>query len=213
MTLSPKHPAIVAPLDTSPFPLSLSLVKAHLREDSSDFDTIIESYMRAAIAWAENITHRTIYDRAVSWVLNDFPRDVSSGEIWLPQGLCGEVTSIQYRDNAGILQTLRGPSSPVSPAGDDWQEAILADTGAYLYPAVDDGGNWPAVDTRYAMPVVINYRAGWQASSVPDDVVHALLFAVADLYDTSSSADLTVFGKNLQTRTSLISPYIINRWY
>lgn len=209
MTLSPKSPVAVSQLDASPFPLSLDLVKAHLREDSDEFDTIIELYMRAAVEWAEGVMKRTIYSRAHSWILGDFPRD-AVGEIWLPSGKCSAVASIVYRDAAGTLQTLTGPSSG-SPAGDDWQENLSGDAGGLLYPAL--GGVWPAVNVYAAAPVQINFTAGWASAEVPSDIVHALLFAVADMYDTAGSADLTVFGKNLTTRNSLVSPYILNRWY
>lgn len=209
MTLSPKSPVAVSPLDASPFPLSLDLVKAHIREDSDDFDTIIELYMRAAIEWAEGVMKRTIYARAHAWILGDFPRD-AVGEIWLPRGKCSAVQSIVYRDAAGTLQTLTGPSSG-SPAGDDWQESLSGDAGGLLYPPL--GGVWPAANVYAAAPVQINFTAGWASAEVPSDIVHALLFAVADMYDTAGSADLTVFGKNLTTRNSLVSPYILNRWY
>ncbi len=208
--LSPKSPVAVSPLDASPFPLSLALVKAHLREESDGFDDIIALYMRAAVEWAEGVMKRTIYTRAHSWILGDFPRD-AVGEIWLPRGKTASVESIVYRDTAGVAQTLTGPSSG-SPAGDDWQESLSGDAGGLLYPTLN-GGGWPAVHVYAAAPVQINFTAGWASDAVPADIVHALLFAVADMYDTAGSADLTVFGKNLTTRNSLVSPYILNRWY
>lgn len=209
MTLSPKSPVVVSPLDASPFPLSLSLVKSHLREDSNDFDTIINLYMRAAVTWAEGAMKRTIYNRSHVWILADFPRD-AIGEIWLPRGLCSAVDSIVYIDPAGAPQTLTGPSSG-SPAGDDWQEVLSGDAGGLLYPQL--GGVWPQVNLYAAAPVKITFNAGWASDAVPADIIHAMLFAVADMYDTAGSADLTVFGKNLTTRNSLVSPYILNRWF
>ncbi len=208
MTLYPKSPVAVAPLDASPFPLSLTLVKAHLREDSDDFDTIIDLYSRAAIEWAEGAMKRTIYSRAHAWILADFPRD-ALGEIWLPRGLCSSVESIAYRDTDSVLQTLTGPSSG-SPAGDDWQESLSGDAGGILQPT---SAGWPLVNLYTPAPVTISFTAGWASNAVPADIIHALLFAVADMYDTAGSADLTVFGKNLTTRNSLISPYILNRWF
>lgn len=209
MTLSPKSPVAVAPIDASPFPLSLSLVKQHLREDSDDFDEIIELYMRAAVAWAEGAMKRTIYSRAHTWILADFPRDLI-GEIRLPAGFCTSVESIVYVDVDGAPQTLTGPSSS-SPGGDDWQESLTGDAGGLLQPS--GPGGWPVVNVYTPAPVTISFTAGWASPDVPADITHALLFAVADMYDTAGSADLTVFGKNLTTRNMLISPYILNRWY
>ena len=209
MLLSPKHAVVVSPLDESPFPLSLALVKEHLREDSADFDTLIETYMRAAVAWAETTMKRTVYSRQHVWTLAGFP--TGSCEIWLPAGQASAVESIVYRDSNGDAVTLRGPTSSGSPAGDDWQEDLTGSAGGLLRPA--RGASWPVADSESISPVVITYTAGWASNAVPADIIHALLFAVADLYDTAGSADLTVFGKNLTTRVSLISPYILNRWY
>lgn len=209
MTLSPRSPVAVSPIDASPFPLSLSLVKAHLREDSSDFDTIIELYMRAAVEWAEGVMKRTIYSRSHVWVLAGFPTD-AVGEIRLPRGLCSAVDSIVCRTSGGDTVTLHGPSSDISPAGTDWTENLSGDGGGMLYPGAD---GWPSADVYAAAPVTITFDAGWASNAVPADITHALLFAVADMYDTAGSADLTVFGKNLTTRNSLVSPYILNRWY
>lgn len=209
MTLFPRSPVAVSPLNASPFPLSLSLVKAHLREDSDDFDTIIELYMRAAVEWAEGVMRRTIYSRSHTWVLADFPRD-GVGELRLPRGLCSAVERITYMPaGGGSAVELRGPSSG-SPTGTGWTENLSGDGGGLLYPGA---AGWPAVDEYSAKPVEIEFMAGWASAAVPADIIHGLLFAVADQYDTGSSSDLTVFGKNLTTRTSLISPYILDRWY
>ena len=207
--LYPRSPVSVAPLDASPFPLSLSLVKSHLREDSTDFDDIIQLYMRAAIEWAEGVMKRTIYSRAHTWVLGDFPLG-GVGEIMLPRGKCSAVASIAYVDGDGAIVTLRGPTG--SPAGTDWQENLTGDGAGLLYPPLGSAA-WPAANMSAAAPVTISFDAGWAAADVPADITHALLFAVADMYDTTGSADLTVFGKNLTTRNSLVSPYILNRWY
>jgi uncharacterized phiE125 gp8 family phage protein len=184
-------------------------VKAHLREDSTDFDTLIQAYMRAAVEWAEGAMKRTIYARAHSWVLSIFPTDVV-GEIWLPRGLCSSVESIVYVNTDGAPVTLRGPTG--SPVGTGWQENLSGDAGGMLYPPLT-GAGWPLANSYAAAPVTINFTAGWASADVPADITHALMFAVADMYDTAGSADLTVFGKNLTTRNSLISPYILNRWF
>jgi uncharacterized phiE125 gp8 family phage protein len=207
--LYPRSSVSVAPIDASPFPLSLSLVKAHLREDSDDFDDIITLYMRAAVEWAEGAMKRTIYSRAHSWVLDSFPVD-TIGEIWLPRGLCSAVESIVYVNTDGVPVTLRGPTG--SPVGTGWQESLSGDAGGMLYPPLN-GAGWPLANSYAAAPVTINFIAGWASADVPADIIHAVLFAVADMYDTAGSADLTVFGKNLTTRNALISPYILNRWF
>jgi hypothetical protein len=198
----------ISALEASPFPLDMALVKSHVAVDGDDFDTQLELYARAAIAWAEGAMRRTIYARSHVWVLRDFPRD-DLGEIRLPRGKTQSVESIAYSQNGAIV-TLAGPSSG-SPAGTGYQEDLRGDDGGVLMPA--RGNAWPSVDCDVPAPVSIAFTAGWLADEVPDDIIHALLFAVSDAFDTRGSADLTTFGKNFDTREALISAYRLHRWY
>jgi uncharacterized phiE125 gp8 family phage protein len=206
MTLCPWR-LDIATLDSSPLPLDLTLVKAHLAVDGDDSDALIEAYIMAAIHWAEGATRRSIYSRTHTWVLRDFPRD-GCQEIRLPRGKTQSIESVAYSDG-GTVTTLTGPSG--SPAGTGWQEDLRGDDGAVLMPA--RGSSWPAVDYDVPSPVAITFTAGWLAAEVPQDVIHAMLFACSDAFDTRGSADLTTFGPNLNTREALISPYRLHRWY
>lgn len=207
MTLSPLRLNVEA-LELSPFPLDMTLVKAHCAIDGDDFDALLELYARAAIDWCEGYTHRTIYQRQHVWVLRDFPRDCL--ELRLPRGKTASVASIVYRASDGTLTTLEGPSSG-SPAGTGFQEDLRGDDGAVLLPPA--GEDWPDVDTTYASPVVITFEAGYATADVPADLVHALLFSVSDCFDTRGTADLSVFGRNLVTRQMLASAYQLIREY
>ncbi len=210
MTLCPLSLSI-APLELgSPPVISLDLVKQHCSIDGDDFDVSLTLYLRASIAWAENAMHRTVFSRQHRWVLRDFPYD-GYGWIRLPRGLCSAVDHITYAGAGGEGVVLHGPSSPVSPAGTDWQEDLSSDDGGLIRPA--RVSSWPSVDLEAVSPVTIVFDAGWQANAVPADVIHAILFGVSDMFDVRGSADLTSFGKNLETRNSLVSPYALHRWY
>jgi uncharacterized phiE125 gp8 family phage protein len=198
----------VSPLDTSPLPLDLALVKEHLAVDGNDNDALIETFILAAIRWTEGAMRRTIYARSHSWVLADFPRDACQ-EIRLPRGKTQSVESIVYSSN-GSLITLLGPSSG-SPAGTDWQEDLRGDDGGMLVPA--RGSIWPCPDADAISPVVINFTAGWETGEVPDDIVHALLFSVSDAFDLRGTGDFSGGGGNFAVRELLISPYRLKRWY
>jgi hypothetical protein len=43
--------------------------------------------------------------------------------------------------------------------------------------------------------------------------VHALMFAVADALELRGTSDLTVAGRNFETRETLISGWSLSRWY
>lgn len=197
----------VSALDASPLPLSLSLLKDHLSVDGDDQDALIEAYALAAIHWAEGAARRTIYARDHAWVLRAFPSS-SYGEIRLPRGKTQSVESIAY-SVGGTVTTLTGPSG--SPAGTGWQEDLRGDSGGVLMPT--RGGSWPSTDLDVPAPVVITFTAGWLAAEVPDDITHALMFAVSDAFDTRGTADLGTTGKNFTTRQALVAPYRLKRWY
>lgn len=197
----------------SPWPISEALVKQHSRIDSADSDTVLELYLKAAIQWAENETHRTIFARENRWVLRDFPRDRGQA-IRLPRGKTQSVASIEYSVN-GSLQTLRGPSSG-SPAGTDYLEDLRGEDGGTLMPP--RGGCWPSADCDVPAPVTVTFQAGWAAADVPAEIVHAILFAVEDSYELRGMCDVDanvigVTGQSLPVRTLLISGYRLSRWY
>lgn len=205
--LNPLRLDVVA-LEASPFPLSLSLARLHCGIDGTDFDELLELYALGAITWAENTMHRTVFARSHTWVLRDFPRDACQ-EIRLPRGKTVSVESVAYVSGGQTL-TLTGPSSG-SPGGTGFQEDLGSDDGGLLKP--NRSNAWPSVDVDAVAPVVITFTAGYATAAVPADITHAMLFAISDMYDTRGSADLTIFGKNLTTRESLISPYKLHRWY
>jgi uncharacterized phiE125 gp8 family phage protein len=198
----------VAALDASPPPIDLDLLREHCAIDGGEFDALLTRYALAAIRWAEGVTHRSLFQRSHRWVLADFPRDCY-GKIRLPRGKCASVGSIAYMAG-GVATIITGPSSD-SPAGTGWQEDLASDSGGELMPV--QGGGWPDVDRDAVTPVAITFTAGYPSGELPADVLHALLFAVSDMFDTRGSADLTVFGKNLTTRNALISLYKLVRWY
>lgn len=206
MTLCPIRLDVSA-LTSSPLPLSLTLVKQHVAEDSTDNDDLLENYIQAAILWAEGSMRRTIYSRSHVWVLKDFPRGPDQ-TIRLPRGKTQSIESVAF-SSGGSISTLTGPSSG-SPAGTDYQEDLRGDDGAIILPT--RGAAWPSADSDVPAPVVITFTAGWLASEIPQDIIHGLLFSVSDAFDVRGMADMTQ-GKNFDTREALISPYRLHRWY
>ena len=207
MTLCPIRLDVSA-LTQSPLPLSLTLVKQHVAEDSTDNDELLELYTIAAIEWAEGSMHRTIYSRSHTWVLKDFPRGADQS-IRLPRGKTQSVESVAYV-NGGTTTTLTGPSSG-SPAGTGFQEDLRGNDGGVILP--NRGSVWPSVDDDAVAPVVITFTAGWLSSEIPSDIMHGLLFSVSDAFELRGTGDFTVFGRNFETREILISPYRLKRWY
>lgn len=200
--------------DSSPsWPIDQTLVRRHCRVDSTadDLDNL-EKGLLAAIDWAENAMHRTVFRRTHTWVLREFPNDQYQ-QIRLPRGRTVSVTHIKYQ-RGGSVTTLTGPSS--SPVGTDYQEDLRGDSGAVLMPL--RGSSWPSADLDVPAPVEIEFVAGWDTDEIPADILNAILLATSDAYDMRGTADFSAHsladaGKSLAARNALVSFHILPRWY
>ena len=197
----------VSALDSSPLPIDLDFIKDHCSIDSTDFDTLVETYLYASILWAEGFMHRTIYSRSHVWVLKEFPY-LANSEIQLPRGKTQSVESIVYSLNGSTI-TLTGPSS--SPAGTGYQEDLTGDHGGVLLPTRTEC--WPSTDYDVPAPVKINFTAGWATASVPQQITQAVLFSIDDMFELRGAQDVANKGANLQLRESLLLPFKLNRFY
>ncbi len=216
-------------------PVSLVEAKRHLRVSSSAEDAHIDDLIRAATAWAETETRRRLISQTVTLSMDRFPRSGESvitrgdvfdivdfvrsdalgrvfaarsrdKQIFLPGGVTTAVEKIDYLDEAGILQTLKGPTS--AAPGTDFQEDLTDNEGAFLMPP--DDGFWPGVDLGVMNAVVIEYTVGYSASpdEVPEDIKAAIKFRVGDLFNVRSSTDGKA-GGICDTATNLIEPHRI----
>jgi len=200
--------------DSSPsWPLDQTLVRKHCRVDANADDLdVLEKGLLAAIDWAENAMHRTVFRRTHTWVLREFPVDAFQ-MIRLPRGRTISVAHVKYRVG-GSEFTLTGPTSTVP--GTDYQEDLRGDSGGVIMPA--RGASWPSTDRDVPAPVEIQFVAGWDADEIPADIVNAILLGTSDAYDMRGSADFSAHsladaGKSLHARNALISFHVLSRWY
>lgn len=199
-------------IDGSPWLIDETFVKTHARVDFADEDDNLQSYIKAAVLWAENANHRTVIRREHRWVLREFPVG-GRQEIRLPRGKTQRVLKIEY-SVGGTLSTLYGPSS-VAP-GTDYQEDLRGNSGAVLMPP--RGSSWPSVDEDVPAPVIVTFDAGWAVEDIPSDLMDGILMAIADAYDLRGSADVSFAklndsGTRLPAREVLISSYMLPREY
>jgi len=199
----------VAALPAFAAPFDLATVKAHCAIDTTDFDAQLDVYMKAAVHWAEGVMHRSIFSRSHTWVLDRFPL----AHIPLPRGKTSAVATVEY-SYGGVITTLKGPTS--APPGTDFQEDLRGDDGGVIMPPRT--GSWSSTDEDVPSPVVITFTAGYAAANIPPEIVHAMLFAVEDMFDIRGSKDvpavaLTFGGPRLGIRNELLSPWNLTRWY
>lgn len=156
-------------------PVTLVEALTHLREvaDAGANDAYITSLIGVARQACEDRTERTLVNTAWLLRLDAFPSAIE-----LRQPPIVSVQSVQYLDEAGILQTL----DPADYVLDEASEP------GFLVPAPDKA--WPATQAGAINSVRVAYTAGYgaTAASVPLPLRQWVLLAVGSMYNTRDAA-------------------------
>lgn len=157
--------------------LSLITAKAHLRVDHAADDVLIQALIDSAVGLAEHLTGRTLGQRTRTHRAADFGDADFTDYVALPGAPVSAVTSVQYLDATGTLQTLASDQYALD-SGDDWPA---------LVPAF--GVVFPDVQPGRADAVRITYTAGYGAeeSDVPAAIRQWLLLAIGTWYNLRES--------------------------
>ncbi len=165
-------------------PLTVAEAKEHLRlVDFTDDDVYIGALIKAARRYIEDKTGRTLIDTV-------FEQTLSRWQTCTPllRGNAHKIGSVKYDDDAAAEQTVDAA---------DYEIAQFADgcAGLYLHSTFAD----PALyDEPGPARIRIRFTAGYGAASadIPGDLLHAVKFMVAHLYDNRSpvAAGVSVSG-------------------
>jgi uncharacterized phiE125 gp8 family phage protein len=155
-------------------PVTLAEARCHCRidADTSDGhpdDTMLEIYISAARAYAENFTGLAFAKKTLELALDEFPDD----EIELT-GPATSVTSVKYYDSDGTLTTV------------DADNYILDDFSkpSYLYPVANY--SWPTAGDRpnaVRIVYVTGYGTDSDSEAIPFEAKAAILLTVGHLYE------------------------------
>lgn len=172
-------------------PVTLAEAKAHLKLDTDDDDTLVESLIAAARARAEWHTGRAFVRQGWTLWLDAWPYD-GIVEIPLPPLVSvASVTTYAVDDTATVLDA------------DSYRVDAVSAPGRL---AIKNALSPPVVTLRTIDGIAIAYTAGYgEASAVPAAIKQAILCIVADLYANRGDAD-TLVGARAQ---GLLAPYRI----
>lgn len=151
-------------------PVTLSEIKAMCRVDAdiTADDTILTALGKAARSQCEHLLDRTIVAATYERTLDAFPED----GIQLAWPTVNGITSVQYVDAAGVLQTLSNSLYTL----DDKEHP------GWVLPAEDT--DWPTtLDTANAVRVTFTTR--WTEGgndAIPEDVKNWILMRAATAY-------------------------------
>lgn len=147
-------------------PLTLAEAKSHLRVDVADDDEVILDMIRAAADMFQDQTWSSMYVQTWELILPCFPGDPEftrcpcywaprKDTIRLPRPPVASVVSVTYIDAGGDQVVI-----------DPGQYALVsAEDGAWLMPSA--GAAWPSAMVDAPEPVVIEYLAGYNGTTIP----------------------------------------------
>ena len=152
--------------DAGTEPVTSTELKAHLRIDHTDEDTLIGTTITAARHMAEQYCMRSFITQTWKLYMNDWPEDSIIKLAW------GKVISIVGIDYA------------VSAAHDTELNSSNYFTGLETdIGLIEPNDSWPDTDTDYPNGIEIEFTAGYgAASAVPQAIKNAILILGADLY-------------------------------
>jgi uncharacterized phiE125 gp8 family phage protein len=178
-------------------PISSTEAKLHLKIDSDTTDdTLIAALITAARESCENYCGRAFINQTWEATFDAFPDDGDYSLPLLPSPL-SSITSITYKDTAGVTQTV---SSSV----------YEADTYAVPGKAcLKYSQSWPSA-MEIQNSVLVTYVCGYgsAASSVPAPIKAAILMLVGHLYEHRESVAVGVSVVEMPQGVSyLLDPY------
>ncbi len=175
--------ALVRTITDDSEPFDVAAAKQQLRETliDEDNDAFIESLIPVVRRAAEDRTARTLVPSTYRLTLGGFFE-----VLVLEKGPVTEVSSVQYYDTAGDLQTL----------ATDQYEADLDSMPARIVPAY--GVTWPATRSGKPGAVIVSYAAGYaDPADIPPPIVHWMKLALTDLYhNRARSSDKPVVAQD-----------------
>lgn len=155
--------------DATDEPVDLYDAKVHLYvgEDDTTQDSKIERDLRAARHQVEDYLRAGLVTQ--TWV---YAQDRFTDEILLPMAApLASVTSVQYYDTSGVLQTLSASVYTVDTRSEPGRIVLAPDQ------------QWPQVQAGRTLAVVVTYVVGRAVANVDPRAQDAILLLVADRYE------------------------------
>jgi len=162
--------------------ISLADAKAHLKVETSDYDTVIQDAVDAAVAWADGPSG--VLGMALGPQVLMAAWDGRNGVVAdLPCGPVIEVQSVKWMNLAGVEQTVDPSDYILEGSCVRWRTGFA----------------WPM-----ARPFArVTYKAGFEIGQLPKGIRSALMLQIKILYDQPEDKRLAALEAS---RDALLSP-------
>jgi uncharacterized phiE125 gp8 family phage protein len=158
------------------YAVSLDEAKAHLRVESTNDDTLIPLYLKAAELQSEALTGRSVSPQTWKLIIDDFPGDTEAIELpRCPVSSSASDVTVIYIAASGATVTLAASCYTVDVEGEPGCIRLVRDSsGGY--------GEWP--DTLdHPRAVQISYVSGCSSSLVPEPIKQWIKMRAGQMYE------------------------------
>src|SRR5690606_38541579 len=153
-------------------PVSIDVLKDHLKVDHNDEDELLMTYLKSAREWAEGYTRRALLTQTLEMVLDDFPLTFSLALMRPP---LQSVTSVKYYDKDNVEATWT-----------DYEVDARSEPGQIHFNSM------PGTALLESGGVVVRYVAGYgnDPALVPSPIVQGILMTVAHRYENRETINV-----------------------
>lgn len=169
-------------------PVTLAEAKAHLRIDSTDEDTLVDSLITTAREYIEEQTRLSLVATRWRYRLEGFPED--GGDIELPRRPMLLSTNANKNLSSPVVRYWQGTENEEIFLLDQTDGDFLAATGNPPTVRLYNAWLWPFVTTWRPLPVEVEYTAGYgtDGANVPRPLKMAILLLVGHWYQNREAA-------------------------
>lgn len=153
-------------------PITTSLLKSHLRLNTTDEDSLLAMYITAARQLFESYTERACITSTWRLYMDAFPRVIR-----LPKAPLQSVTSVQYYDTTNNLVTWSNTNYSV-----DIQREPGRIVPNVWFPGWQIWPCYPALSWAVSPKIIVEFVAGWTTNNVPALVQQGILLLASHFY-------------------------------
>jgi hypothetical protein len=204
----------------SVFPVTLVELKAHLRLETADNDTLLGRLLKAGCEAVERRTGRIIPYRTVTMWMDRFPRTpldwwngMKEGSLADMESGCAEFCIPMVPIIALTAITTYNPAGTAAVFSSASYSADIVDRDTWARVTLNEGYLWP-VDLRRANAIKVEFTAGYVSSdgntvTIPEGLKNAIFEVIAWAYANRGDCNAACDG----SCASLLRDYIIRAGY
>lgn len=163
-------------------PVTTSLLKSHLRLNTTAEDSLLSMYITSARETFENLTQRSCLTTTWRLHLDAFPRNV----IRLPMAPLQSVTSVTYYDSNDNLVTWDAANYSVDTAREPGRIVPKMWFPDWRFFSV-----FPPLSYKRSPKIIVEFVAGWTTDTIPTVVKQGILLLAAHYFENRAEGQAT----------------------